>query len=324
MNIQFSSNQSAVLLGGRQKDERYDGKGRVKKHIVLGIGEILWDILPHGKQVGGAPANFAYHAMALGAQSYIVSAVGDDPSGREIIEHIRQVGLDPQYIAVDPKYPTGTATVQVNGKGIPSFIIHEGVAWDNIVLTERVESLAAIADAVCFGTLAQRSENSRKSILRLLEFVTTDCLCIYDVNLRQSYYSKEVVLESLRQCDVLKLNDQELPVVAGLLSVSGSESEILQIIIREYDLKLIALTLGEKGSRLASAGDVSFMEAPKVSVVDTVGAGDAFTAALTVGLLEQLPLRVIHENATRLAGFVCTQHGATAEIAAIRELIGGI
>ncbi len=296
----------------------------MKKHIVLGIGEILWDILPHGKQVGGAPANFTYHAMALGAQSYIVSAVGNDPSGREIIEHVRRVGLDPEYIAVDPKYPTGTVTVQVDGKGIPSFIIHEDVAWDNIVLTERAGNLAAIADAICFGTLAQRSEMSRRSIHRFLEFVTTDCLCIYDVNLRQSYYSKEVVLESLRRCDVLKLNDQELPVVAGLLSISGSEFEILQKIIRDYDLKLIALTLGEKGSRLASPCDVSFMEAPKVSVADTVGAGDAFTAALTIGLLKQLPLRVIHGIATRLAGFVCTQHGAIPEIAAIQEFMGGI
>jgi fructokinase len=294
----------------------------VKKHVVIGIGEILWDLLPEGKQLGGAPANFAYHAMALGAQSYIVSAVGCDDSGREILEHVLRVGLDPEYIAIDPKYPTGTVTVQVDAKGIPSFIIHEGVAWDNIVLTGSARNLAATADAVCFGTLAQRSAMSRSSILCLLEFVPTDCLCIYDVNLRQSYYSKEIVLESLRQCDVLKLNSQELPVVAGLLSISGSESEILQRMIRDYDLKLVALTLGEKGSRLASPGDVSFMDAPKVPVVDTVGAGDAFTAALTVGLLEQLPLRVIHDNATRLAGFVCTQHGAIAEMTAIREFMG--
>ncbi len=294
----------------------------MKKHVVIGIGEILWDLLPESKQLGGAPANFAYHAMALGAQSYIVSAVGCDDSGREILEHVLRVGLDPEYIAVDPKYPTGTVTVQVDAKGIPSFIIHEGVAWDNIVLTGSARNLAATADAVCFGTLAQRSKTSRRSILRLLELVPTDCLCIYDVNLRQSYYSKEIVLESLRRCNVLKLNDQELPVIAGLLSISGSESEILQRMIREYDLKLVALTLGEKGSRLACPGDVSFMDALKVPVVDTVGAGDAFTAALTVGLLEQLPLRVIHENATRLAGFVCTQHGAIAEMAAIREFMG--
>jgi len=294
----------------------------VKKHVVIGIGEILWDLLPEGKQLGGAPANFAYHAMALGAQSYIVSAVGCDDSGREILEHVLRVGLDPEYIAIDPKFPTGSVTVQVDAKGIPSFIIHEGVAWDNIVLTGSARNLAATADAVCFGTLAQRSAMSRSSILCLLEFVPTDCLCIYDVNLRQSYYSKEIVLESLRQCDVLKLNSQELPVVAGLLSISGSESEILQRMIRDYDLKLVALTLGEKGSRLASPGDVSFMDAPKVPVVDTVGAGDAFTAALTVGLLEQLPLRVIHDNATRLAGFVCTQHGAIAEMTAIREFMG--
>jgi fructokinase len=293
----------------------------VKKPVVVGIGEILWDLLPEGKQLGGAPANFAYHAMALGARSYIVSAVGDDPPGREILEHIRRVGLDPGYIAVDARYPTGTVTVRVDSQGVPSFFIHEGVAWDNLVFTGSARDLAATADAVCFGTLAQRGETSRGSIRGFLEFVPIDCLSIYDVNLRQGYYSREIVQESLRRCDVLKLNDQELPVVAGMLSISGSESEILQRMIREYELNLVALTLGEKGSRLACPGEASFMEALKVPVVDTVGAGDAFTAALTVGLLQRLPLRKIHENATRLAGFVCARQGATPEMAAIHEFM---
>lgn len=294
----------------------------MKKPVVVGIGEILWDILPGGKQLGGAPANFAYNAMALGARGCIVSAVGGDSHGREILEHVRRAGIDPEHIAVDPEHPTGTVTVQVDCKGIPSFTIHEGAAWDNIVFNERSGELATAADAVCFGTLAQRSETSRKSILCFIESVPTDCLCIFDVNLRQRYYSSEIIRESLRQCDVLKLNEQELPVISEILSISGSESEILQRMILDYDLTLVALTLGEKGSRLASSSEVSFLEAMKVPVVDTVGAGDAFTAALTMGLLQRLPLRVIHENATRLAGFACTHQGAVSEMAAIQEFMG--
>ena len=290
--------------------------------VVIGIGEILWDLLPEGKQLGGAPANFAYNAMALGAKGCVVSAVRNDPSGKEILEHVRRVGLDPEYIAVEAKYPTGTVSVHVDDAGVPSFVIHEDVAWDNILLTESARNLAAVSDAVCFGTLAQRSATSRKSIHDFLALVPTNSLCIFDVNLRQSYYSKEIILESLRRCDLLKLNEQEFPVIAGILSMEGSDSEILQRMIRDYDLKLVALTLGEKGSRLVSPVRDSFMDAPKVAVVDTVGAGDAFTAALTVGLLEELPLRTIHENATRLAGFVCTQHGAIAEVAAIRQIMG--
>ena len=161
----------------------------MKKPVVVGIGEILWDILPEGKQLGGAPANFAYHAMALGSRSHIVSAVGHDPPGRDILEHLRRSGLDPEYIAVDAQHPTGVVTVQVDAKGVPSFTIREMVAWDNIVFTGRAGDLASTADAVCFGTLAQRSETSRGSIRRFLESVSEDCLCIYDVNLRQGYYS---------------------------------------------------------------------------------------------------------------------------------------
>ena len=294
----------------------------MKKNVVIGIGEILWDILPSGKRLGGAPANFAYDAAALGARGCIVSAVGNDSPGREIIERIRQAGLDSEYIAIDARYPTGTGTVRVNAKGVPSFTIHEGAAWDNIEFTGITENLAAAADAVCFGTLAQRSETSRKSIFRFIESVPTDCLCIFDVNLRQRYYSSEIIRESLQKCDVLKLNEQELPVISEILSISGSESEILQRMILDCGLKLVALTLGEKGSRLASSSEVSFLEAMKVPVVDTVGAGDAFTAALTMGLLQRLPLRVIHENATRLAGFVCTHHGAASEMAAIQDFMG--
>ncbi len=290
----------------------------MKKPIIVGIGEILWDILPEGKQLGGAPANFAYHARALGARSCILSAVGDDPLGREIIEHIRRTGIDPKYIAVDAQYPTGTVTVRVDAKGVPSFIIHKGTAWDNIGFPDNAIALAADADAVCFGTLAQRSEISKKSILSFIKSVPADRLRIYDVNLRQEYYSEEIVRESLRQCNVLKLNKQELTVVADILSIGGSETEILRRIIRDYDLRLVALTLGEEGSRLVSPGGDSFLDAQKVQVVDTIGAGDAFTAALTIGLLQRSPLRLIHENAARLAGFVCTWKGAVPEMNALR------
>ena len=294
----------------------------MKRDVIIGIGEVLWDNFPDGKQVGGAPANFSFHAMALGTKGFVVSAVGDDPSGREILEYLRHVGVDSGCVAIAAKYPTGAVTVRVDSAGVPSFNIHENVAWDNIELTEKSKKLAVTADAVCFGTLAQRSAASRENIQHFLEIVPTDCLRVFDVNLRQSYYNKEIVLESIRRCDILKLNGQELPVIAEFMSIGGSQSEILRTIMQAHRLKLVALTMGEKGSQLVSPEEESFMESANVSVVDTVGAGDAFTAALTVGLLKKLSLRVIHENATRLAGFVCTQRGAIADVTGIREFMG--
>ena len=294
---------------------------RPDKHLIVGLGEILWDLLPGGKQLGGAPANFAYHAMALGAESHPVSAVGDDGPGAEILARLGDAGLDTRTVAVLPGRPTGTVTVKLDAGGIPDFTIHEGVAWDHIPFSPGLKNLAAETDAVCFGTLAQRSDTSRTTIRRFLECTQPDCLRICDVNLRQKFYSRGIIHESLVLSDVLKLNDQELPVLAKLLSMKGTESAIIAELFSVYELDLVALTLGEKGSRLFRRDDESFLEAPKVRVADTVGAGDAFTAALAVGLLTGLPLRTLHENATRLAAFVCTQRGAMPDRSGIPEIM---
>jgi fructokinase len=287
----------------------------------VGLGEILWDILPAGRQLGGAPANFAYHAMALGGQSRVVSAVGEDALGREILAKIKGAGLDPRFIAVDPEHPTGTVTVKLDPAGVPDFTIHESVAWDYIPFSAELEELASRTDAVCFGTLAQRSQVSRSTIRRFLECTPPDCLRIYDVNLRQAFFDRDILHESLVRCDVLKLNDLELPVLAGALSITGTGDERIRQLLGNYELELIALTLGAKGSRLVGPDTDSFMEAPAVRIADTVGAGDAFTAALAVGMLRLLPLRRIHENATRLAAFVCTLPGAMPEMGLVKEAL---
>jgi len=282
------------------------------KYKILAVGEILWDLLPSGKQLGGAPANFAYHAYALGAESRVVSRVGDDPLGREILDRLRALGLPTDSIAVDAGAPTGTVSVELAADGQPRFTIHENVAWDRIVANDASRALAAHADAVCFGSLAQRSEPSRGSIRTLVAAATqAKALRIFDINLRQHFYSREIVEDSLRLANVLKLNDAELPVVAQLLDLAGDERSLLEQLVARYNLKAIALTKGAQGSVLLVADTLVSRPAAKVKVVDTVGAGDAYTAAMAMGLLAGLAPERIIENAHRLAEFVCTQPGAT-------------
>lgn len=282
-----------------------------KHFTIVGLGEILWDLLPGGKQLGGAPANFAFHAQALGAQSYVVSAVGDDMSGHEILDRLKQLGLDSRYIAIDDDHPTGTVSVALDADGTPDFTIHENVAWDFIPLSDDMLRLASKVDAVCYGSLAQRSDVSRKTILSFIRATSGACLRVYDVNLRQSFYSREIINETLALSHVLKLNDEELPLVAELCAVSGNETEILQQLLTKYNLKLIALTRGKNGSRLFTPDEDSGIAGKSLPVADSVGAGDAFTAALVMGLIKKLPIATIHRQADALASFVCTQKGAT-------------
>lgn len=281
---------------------------------VAGIGELLWDMLPEGKQLGGAPTNFAYHASQAGCESFVVSAVGRDEPGNEILALFDELALDTGFVQQTPGFPTGTVTVSLDKNGIPSYIIHENVAWDHIAWNSPLETLAKSVDAVCFGSLAQRNPESRQTILNFLKSTKTDCLMVFDINLRQSFFSREIIYESLELSNILKLNDDELPVVAGLLGISGTEEELLLQILKMFGLKLIALTKGAKGSLLLTARDQSFMEVPKVDIADTVGAGDSFTAVLVAGLLQNHELRKIHEKATQVAAFVCTQKGATPKI----------
>ena len=275
------------------------------KWTIVGLGEILWDMLPGGKKLGGAPANFAYHASALGADAAVVSCVGRDPLGCEIVERLASLGLSSRYIATTYEYPTGTVDVKIDAAGVPEYIIHENVAWDYIPLTDDLLELAARADAVCFGTLCQRSPVSRNTIRRFLQATRTDCLRVFDVNLRQHYYDEATLDESLALANVVKLNNDEMAVMAKKFGRTFTQAAA------GGAMNVLAMTLGDNGSLLSRETEESKQQAAAVKVVDTVGAGDAFTAALAVGLLGKLDLETINRAATRLAGYVCTQPGAT-------------
>jgi fructokinase len=286
-------------------------KEELNTYKIAGIGEILWDLLPEGKKLGGAPANFAYHAQALGAISFVISSVGDDPLGREIVDQLDTIELDTTYIEISHIHPTGTVEVKLDKQGKPDFKIHKDVAWDYISFSNNVVDLAGNLDAVCFGSLAQRSEISRQSIKQILKATSEQCFRIFDINLRQDYYTIELIDQSLRIANCFKLNEDEFPIVAKMFSISGSEQEILNELLSRFELKIIALTKGSEGSVLHTAEESSFLKSAEVDVVDTVGAGDAFTAALGLGLLRDISLHSIHEQATQISGFVCTQNGAT-------------
>ncbi len=266
----------------------------MKEFKVSGIGEILWDLLPDGKKLGGAPANFAYHAQALGAQSFVITAVGDDSLGKEIVDQLNDIHLETNYIEISHIHPTGTVEVKLDKYGKPDFIIHNDVAWDYISFSQTVDDLAGELGAVCFGSLAQRSEISRNSIREMIEATPDQCLRIFDINLRQNYYNFEIINESLSLANCFKLNEDEFPIVANMFSISGSEQEILNEFLYRFDLRIIALTKGKEGSVLHTREESSFLKSTEVEVVDTVGAGDAFTADLGLGLLRNLPLQTIH------------------------------
>lgn len=281
-----------------------------KKYSVAGIGEILWDILPEGKKLGGATSNFAFHAQQLGAESNIVSSVGNDELGKEILDYLKELELDRDFIGILKSKETGVVNVKLE-HGIPEYEIKTDVAWDFIEWNSALEELAKSVDAVCFGSLAQRSQVSRNTIQQFLKSTPENCLRIYDINLRQDFYSKEVIKSSLELASVLKLNDDELPVVAELFSIKGTEKVVLEKLIDIFDLKLVALTMGSKGSLLKTRKEGSFLKVPDVVVKDTVGAGDSFTACLAMAFLNGKSLREMHRAANEIAAFVCTQNGAT-------------
>jgi fructokinase len=277
---------------------------------ILAAGEILWDLLPSGRLLGGAPANFGYHAHALGAETRVVSRVGDDLLGREILDRLRASGLSTDGISVDAGAPTGTVSVELAADGQPRFIIHENVAWDRITADEASRAFAARADVVCFGSLAQRREPSRSSIRTLVAATPAAALRVFDINLRQQFYSSEVVESSLRLANVLKLNDQELPVLAAMFGLRGGVREQVAELAGRFDLQAVALTRGGHGSLLLAAGTWSDHPGLVVKVADTIGAGDAFTAALALGLLAGRPLDDINRHANEVAAYVCSQPGA--------------
>jgi fructokinase len=312
---------------------------------IVGLGEVLWDLLPTGPQLGGAPANFAYHVHALGghvgAQADIITRVGDDNYGREILRRFHEMRLGTATVQVDKVASTGTAKVELLKYGVAHFTIDESVAWDFLAPTD--EGLAAVgnADAICFGTLAQRNAISRTTIQQLVAAAPANTLRILDINLRKPFYSRAVIEESLQLANMLKLNDEELPIVAEMFGSCGADTPVripgteqctkpaiksephqikdqVESLAKTFDLRLVALTRGANGSLLYQAfgEDHRWSDSPSrpVKVVDTVGAGDSFTAALVLGLLRKMDLDEINEIANEVAGYVCSQSGATPQL----------
>ena len=280
-------------------------------NYVVGMGEALWDVLPEGKKLGGAPANFAYHVSQFGLESRVVSAVGDDKLGKEILENFREKKLNGVVETVP--YPTGTVQVTLDDAGVPCYEIKEGVAWDNIPYTDALEGLARQTRAVCFGSLAQRSVVSRQTIGRFLDAMsdTPDTLKIFDINLRQGFYTKEILCDSMRRCNILKINDEELVTVSRMFGYPGIDlQDKCWILLGKYNLKMLILTCGVNGSYVFTPGCVSYVETPRVQVADTVGAGDSFTAAFVSAILKGKTVNEAHRLAVDTSAFVCTQQGA--------------
>lgn len=279
--------------------------------IVVGMGEALWDMLPEGKKIGGAPANFAYHVSQFGLDSRVVSAVGEDELGAEILKNFREKKLNCMIETVP--YPTGTVQVELDINGVPCYDIREGVAWDNIPFTPALEGLARQTRAVCFGSLAQRSVVSRETINRFLDAMPDGegQYKIFDINLRQGFYTKEILCNSMRKCNILKINDEELVTVSRMFGYPGIDlQDKCWILLAKYNLRMLILTCGVNGSYVFTPGEVSFVETPKVEVADTVGAGDSFTAAFVASILKGKPVPEAHKIAVATSAFVCTQNGA--------------
>ena len=282
----------------------------MSKKVIVGIGEILWDMLPSGKALGGAPANFAYHATRLGEEGWAVSAIGDDALGREIMDIVTAKQLK-NVISVTDK-PTGTVQVELDAKGVPTYTIMEDVAWDNIPFTPEMESLAQRADAVCFGSLVQRMA-SRESVLRFLRATRPETLKVFDINLRQHYYTPEVLEESLKLADILKINDEEIRIVAEMFCLEGDDVAACHALIDRYALRLVILTKGADGSEVITADETIPQPAGEARVVDTVGAGDSFTAAFVVAYLQGKSLAEAQRLASDTAAYVCSCKGAMPE-----------
>ena len=280
------------------------------ENLIIGLGEALWDMLPEGKKLGGAPANFAYHAGQFGLNTLAVSALGEDKLADETIEALEQNGL--RYLMPRVPYATGTVQVTLTGQGIPTYEIKENVAWDNIPFTTEVEEAARNCRAVCFGSLAQRNIVSRETIQRFLDSTPADCLKICDINLRQQFFSKEILKESFKRCDILKINDEELVVVSRMFGYDNlDDAKVCEQIVKDYGLKMLVLTCGTNGSHVFTAdGQHTYQPTPKVEVADTVGAGDSFTGSFCAAILNGKPVEEAHCIAVEVSAYVCTQNGA--------------
>lgn len=276
--------------------------------IVVGLGEILWDVFPERKILGGAPANFAYHVSQFGFNGYAVSAIGDDLLGKEILSSLENKGLN--YLLETTDYPTGTVQVKLDKRGVPEYEISENVAWDNIPFTAKTENLAKNTATVCFGSLAQRNSVSRETVKRFLNMMPADSLKIFDVNLRLHYYTEEVLKESLTMANMMKINDDEILVLADMFDIAGDEKVVSQKLLEKYNLEVLILTKGVEGSYIFTPKQTSYLPTPRVKVADTVGAGDSFTAAFTAAYMHGERVEDAHQLAVEVSAYVCMQHGA--------------
>ncbi len=279
--------------------------------VVIGLGELLWDIFPDSKKLGGAPINFACIAVQLGAEAYPVSCIGDDKQGIALRNALSALKIDHTYVEEDNQLPTGSVQVVLDEEGIPSYEIRTEVAWDVIQFTDRLKELARRTDAVCFGSLAQRSYLSRTTIHDFIKNTPANCLRIFDVNLRQLIYTKQIVEDSLELCNILKLSDEELPILAKWFDLGGLVEVQLKALIQQFELDCIAYTRGKRGSLLLTSDSSYEHPGYPTTIIDSVGAGDAFTAALCIGLLNQLQFSEINDKANRVATYVCSQKGGT-------------
>lgn len=282
--------------------------------LLAGLGELLWDVFKNEEKLGGAPANFAYHASILGSESIVISTIGDDPRGKKALTELNEANLTTNGIAIDSVHPTGYVEANINEEGIAEYFFPDNVAWDHLVITETTKDIAPRLDAIAFGTLAQRTKNSETTIHNFLATLPRKCLKIFDINLRQHFYTFDNIKKSLEIADIVKLNEEELPVLAQMFKILGDSQDHLQYLLDIFNLKLIILTQGGNGSVLLSLDDVDIHPGFKTIIVDTVGAGDSFTAATVIGFIHGLSLKEINKHANKIATHVCQEQGAMVTI----------
>lgn len=286
----------------------------MKKFTIVGIGEILWDEFPDGKMLGGAPANFAFHAGQLGAKSIVISRVGNDTSGNEIKSILKQKNIL-SIFQTDPAHPTGRVSVKTDKNGSPEYIIHENCAWDFISNLSEADHLKNRIDAICYGSLSQRNNVSAFSIQKYITSIHKKCLKIFDINLRQKYYTPQNISKLLDMANILKLNQEELDIISKMFLSSNEESMCLKELKSMFSLDFIILTKGEDGSLIFKNDDEkSVYKNNPVNVKDSVGAGDSYTAAAAIGFLNGYSLDKTNKIASSIAAYVCTQKGATPTI----------
>lgn len=283
---------------------------------VIGLGELLWDVFPDGRRPGGAPANVAFQAGQLGARGLVATRVGTDSDGDELVSFLNGKGIDTSVVQRDPEHPTGTVTVSFNDAGQPEYVIHEPVAWDCLEPTSALEETLRTSDAVCFGTLAQRSERSRRTIQHVIGLTSSDCLRVYDVNLRQDYYDRDWIDASLKQATIVKLNDDEVATLAPLLGVPADQVEFSRAVIDNWGPRVVCVTRGADGCLVVAGKEVHDLPGRPVQVADTVGSGDAFTAGLIHAQLNGWPLDASADFANRVGGLVASRPGAMPDLRA--------